>query len=113
MAKGETKLFFVDGRTREAGAAATRAYRDLIVLLGQEKAEAVMQEGYQTWMPIVRQRRAQWPKMRGVEKLDIVVEAVLLAAGVPEEEVARLAGRYREKRSRSAQSHLARFARRS
>jgi len=95
-----TISIFVDGKTRKAGAAATRCYWDLV---------AIMQEAYRTRMPMVRQRRQQWPSVRGLEKLDIVVEAVLLAAGIPEREVPRFAALYRSGSNASVGADLARL----
>jgi hypothetical protein len=81
-----------DGHRYTTGAAASRCYDDLVRQRGKAAADRLRDDSVKKMERV----RVLFPVGRGQQKFDVTVEALLLAAGVPENEVERLAGRYRK-----------------
>lgn len=80
-----------NGRGYTTGAAGSRCYDDLVAQRGVAVADRIRDESIAA-MNLVR---SMFRDGRGQEKFDVTVEGFLIAAGVPREEVAVLARRYR------------------
>jgi hypothetical protein len=87
----------VDGESLYLGAAATRIHEDLIDQLGARAALEVLRRA-KTLMPRVRKLFPDWPGVR-IGRFDLVAPALLIAVGVPEDEVSRLSKGYQRQQS--------------
>ena len=83
-------IWFVGMRECTAGAASSRCFDDLVRQRGRGQAEEIRD------LAVRKRRRSRslWPNSPGND-MTVIVEAMLLAAGVPEAEVPRLARQYR------------------
>ena len=93
------------GADLHGGTASSRCFDNLVDQRGQTVAEKV-RDAAVGWMPKLR---AEDPGRRGVKRFDVIVEAFLCAAGVPEADVPRLAAQYRS--GSSATVDLSRYGR--
>ena len=87
------RTFIHDNRGYKMGAASARCFDDLVGAVGETAAVEIRGEALQR-MPGVRVRYPDSPG-RNDPEIDIIVEALLVAAQVPESEVPKLARRYR------------------
>lgn len=83
--------WITDGRGYTTGNAGRRCYEDLVRQRGKAVAERVRDDSVKKMEHV----RVLFPVDRGQQEFDVTVEAFLLAAGVPEGEVERLARSYR------------------
>jgi hypothetical protein len=91
--KSSKTVFNLDGRIVEGGAASTRCFHDLRKQRGEERALDAVQRAAQITIS-----ESRFPETRGTKVFDVVVESLLLGAGVPEAQVPEFARRYRQKR---------------
>jgi hypothetical protein len=91
--KSVKMIFNLDGRIVEAGAASSRCFRDLVDQRGDDRALDAVERAAG-----IRITSARFPDSVGTRQFDVVVESLLIGAGVPSAQVPTYASRYRQGR---------------
>jgi hypothetical protein len=86
------RTIVIDGRGLDTGEWGGRLYDQLVSEIGEERAQEFARKAHRIHMPRVR---VLWPEASGHASRDITLEGLLLALGVSDADVPRVARRYR------------------